>query len=701
MAEQILGARVQNSFFHTLGVVPFLGRVFLPEEHQEGHDQAAITSYSLWERRLGGDPKVLGKTVTLDGKPYTIVGVMPDGFHFPGTEPPAKTDLWLPWSAPASGFFLSRDVDAIARLKPGVTLARARVEMDAIAERLARAYPADKGWRFDLVPLLESKVGAVKHAILVLFAAVGFVLLIATANVANLLLARATGRRKEMAVRAAIGASRSRIIRQLLMESVLLALAGGALGLILAFWGVDLVRALAPRNIPRLADVCINRPVLLFTIAASLAVGLLFGIAPAVQASRVSLQAAFKEGFTGASGGWGLLRHNRSRNLLVISQVALSLVLLTGAGLLIKSFLRLTSVHLGINPDHVLTFWVYLTADKYSTPSARLNFYQQTLDRVRSLPGVESAGVTSFLPLSGYAATSFTITERPAPPKGQEPQAGYKAISPEYFHVMQIPLTQGRNFTDHDGPGAPPVMIVDRTFVERFFPHEDPLGKRLHLHWGHEPAWREIVGVVGDVRDIGLNAAPPPEFYVPLSQAWVTPSLSFVVRTRSKPLSLASAVRHTVFEVDKDQPISELETMDQIFSNVVSQPRFHAMILGIFSIFALSLTAIGLYGVLSYAVTQRTHEIGIRMALGARRKEVLGLVIRQGMMLAGAGMALGLVGALLTTRFLSAMLYAVQATDAATFGAVALLLAAVALGAAYIPARRATKVDPMVALRYE
>jgi putative ABC transport system permease protein len=683
-AEQIAAAHVSDNFFGVLGVAPLLGRVFLPKEDQEGYDQVVILSHALWLRRLGSDPKILGKAITLDGKPYTVIGVMPAGFQFPPREAPAKTELWLPWNEPIVGHG-NRDVAAIARLKSGVTLPQARAEMVTIAKRLEQTYPADKGWQFDLAALLESIVGNVKLPILVLLAAVGLVLLIATANVASLLLARSTARRRETAVRTALGATRWRIVRQLLTESVLIALGGGGLGLAAAFWGIHLLQAITPHDIPRLGEVGINHPVLAFTIAVSLAAGLLFGIAPAMQASKVQLNNALKEGVISAEDRLGLFGRHRSRSLLVIGQVALSLMLLAGAGLLIKSFLRLTSVPLGFNPDHALTFWVDLSGEKYSDPAKRLDFYDQTLDRIRAVPGVESVGLTSFLALSGYATTSYWIAGRPAPPPGQAPEAGYKAISPDFFRAMQIPLVRGRYFSGSDTSEAPPVVIVNRAFVDTVFHSDGPLGKRLHLAWGHEPRWREIVGVVGNARDAALEAAPGPECYVPLPQAWITPSLAFVARTRPRPLSLASAVRHAVFTVDKDQPVSRIQTLGQLFSDRVAQPRFRADLMGVFSLLALILTAVGLYGVLAYSVAQRTQEIGVRMALGAQKSEVLGMVIDQGLKLAAIGVAIGITGALALTRFLSSLLYGVKPTDPLTFVAVALILIAVALAACYIP----------------
>ena len=699
-AEQIAGALVSDNFFKVLGVEPLLGRVFLPEETQKGNFLVVILSHSFWERRFGNDPKILGKAITLDGKSFIVIGIMPAGCHFPPREGPFKTELWLPWNETIGGRG-NRDVGAVARLKPRITLARARAETDAIAKRLEQSYPVDRGWQFELVPLLDSIVGTVELPILVLFAAVGFVLLVATANVASLLLARSTVRQQEMAVRTALGASGSRVVRQLLTESLLVALGSGALGLGVTFWAIRLLQAIAPPDIPRIGEIGINYPVLIFTIAVSLAVGLLFGIAPAIRASKASIKVGHGEGILAAEGRVGLFRRHCSRSLLVVGQLALSLILLAGAGLLIGTFLRLTAVPLGFNPDHALAFWVGLTSKKYNDPTARLNFYEQTLEQIRALPGVESVGLTSFLALSGYATTSYTVVGRPTPPPGQAPQAGYKAISPDFFRVMQIPLIQGRYFSADDSSEAAPVVIVNQAFVDKVFPGESPLGKRLHLAWGHEPRWREIVGVAGDARDAALEAAPGPECYVPLPQAWISPSLAFVLRTRLKPLSLVAPVRRAVFTIDKDQPVTRIQTMEQAFSDRVAQPRFRADLMGIFSLLALILTAVGLYGVLSYSVAQRTHEIGIRMALGAERRDVLKMVLGQGLKLALIGLGIGIAGALALTRFLSTLLYGVKPTDPLTFVAVSLILITVALAACYIPARRAAKVDPMVALRYE
>jgi putative ABC transport system permease protein len=699
-AEQIAGARVSGDFFKVFGVPPLLGRAFLTGENQKSEGREVILSHTLWQRRFASDRKILGKTITLDGEPFRVIGVMPSGFHFPPCEPPFKTELWLPWNEPIVGHG-NRDVASVARLKPAVTLAQARTEIDTIAKRLAHSYPSDRGWQLDLVPLLDSIIGPVKRPLLALLAAVGLVLLIATANVASLLLARSTVRRREIAVRAAIGASRLRIVRQLLTESLLVAIVGGILGLVVAFWGIHLLKAIAPQDMPRLGDAGINRLVLLVTFAVSLAVGLLFGIAPATQASKVSLNTALKEGDVTAEGGLGLFGRQRSRSPMVMGQVALSVMLLVGAGLLIESFLRLTSVPLGFNPDHVLTFWVELAGERYKRPERRLKFFEQILDRTRALPGVEFAGFTSFLALNGYATTSYTIAGRPVPPSGQEPESGYKAISPDYFRVMQIRLIEGRYFTADDTAEAPPVVIVNRTFARKVFHTEDPIGKQLHLMWGHEPRRREIIGVVGDARDAAVETTPGPECYVPLPRASVPPGLVFVARTRVEPLSLASAIRRAVSAVDKNQPVSLIQTMRELFSDRVAQPRFRADLMGVFALLALSLTVVGIYGVLNYSVTRRMHEIGVRMALGAEKHDVLWMVLSQGLKLAVIGVAIGIAGALALTRFLTSLLYGVTPTDPLTFIAVSLILMAVALLACYIPARRAAKVDPMVALRYE
>ncbi len=700
-AEQLAVAHVDRDFFRTLGVSPLLGRSFLAKEHQKGRDHVVILSNSFWRRRFHFDGRVLGKAVTLDGKPYTVVGVMPKGFLSPdlGAGSSEKTDLWLPWSPPTGATTRgNRDVTAIARLRAGATIAQARTEMDAISERLAQAYSVNKGWRFELVPLLDSVVGKVRLPILVLFAGVLFVMLIGAANVAGLLLAKGAARQKEIAVRAALGGSRLRLIRQLLTESVLLSLAGGVAGVVVGYGGIDLVRAIGPQDVPRLASAGIDQPVLLFALGISLLVGLMFGSAPALAVTRAPVAAGLKEGQREA-GRSGL----RSRSVLVVLQVALSLVLMVGAGLLCDSFLRLTSVSLGFNPRHVLSFWVTLSSHSYAKASTRLSYYQSTLRQLRALPGVERVGLGSFLALSSYASTPVRIAGRPAPPPVESPETdvGYKAVAGGFFRTLQIPLLKGRYFTRRDQAGALPVVIVDESFVARYFPGEDPLGKRIHVNWGHEPAWRQIVGVVGDVRDLSLESAPSPECYVPLSQSFVTPSVAFVLRTRVKPLSLASAARHVALLVDKDQPVSQIETMDQLYSGDIAQPRFQTAVLAMLSLLALGLTAVGLYGTLAYLATQRTHEYGIRLALGAQRRDILGLVLWPGLKLTAAGVAIGMAGALGLTHLLSSLLFGVRPTDPLTFIVVSLALIGVALFACYIPARRAAKVDPMVALRYE
>jgi putative ABC transport system permease protein len=697
--EQIGGATVPASFFRILGIQPWLGRVFSTEEEKKGHDQVVVISDTLWRERWEGQSDLAGKALTLDGKIYTVIGVMRAGFHFPREELPGKTDFWIPWTDEPEQRG-DRDVAALARLKPGATVRQAQAAMDVFAERLERAHPEDKGWRFELVPMREAVAGEVKPAILMIFAAVGFVLLIACANVANLLLARAATRQKEMAIRSGLGAGRLRLIRQLLTESVLLSLAGGVLGLAVAYRGIHWILLLAPKDTPRLSQVGLNATVLVITAVTAIAVGILFGLVPALQASNPSLSTALKEGGGVTPNGFRTARGHGLRNLLVVSQVALTLVLTVGAGLMLKSFVRLTSVDLGFRPDGVLAFWVYLSGKKYESSERRLSFYEQTVSHMKALPGVESAALTSFLALEGYATTGAQIEGRPTSPN-EDLEVGYKAISPDFFRVMGVPIVEGRSFSEDDRQGAPPVAIINRAFARRFYPRGDALGRRIHLDWGREPRWREVLAVAGDIRDGRLESEAEPEVYVPIAQAWVSPSVAFVVRSPVNPAGLAGALRHAIYAVDKDQPVSSMQTMQQILADTVAQPRFRTLLIVAFSLLALVLTAVGLYGVLAYSVSERTHEIGVRLALGAERADILKFVLKQGASLTFAGVALGLAGALALTRFVASFLYDVRADDPATFAGVSLLLVAVALLATYVPARRATKVDPMVALRYE
>ncbi|HEV2915216.1 MAG TPA: ABC transporter permease [Pyrinomonadaceae bacterium] len=701
--ERISGAFVSADLFPVLGVGPFVGRTFNVEEDQPGSDQVVVLSHKLWQRRFNADPGVVGKSIGINGKSLTVIGVMPAGFQFPDSE----IEIWKPlaldaedWSENSRG---SHYLNVIARLKPGVTQAQAQTEVQNIAERIRQQHSEnyDNGFGAKIVSRHEQVVGQIRPVLLILLGAVGFVLLIACANVANLLFARAATREREMAIRTALGAGRGRIIRQLLTESLLLAVAGGALGLLLALWGVDLLVALAPNDIPRLGEVGLDLRVLGFTVMVSLVTGVLFGLAPALRLSKPDLQESLKDGARGAGEGF---RRQRMRNLLVVSEVALSLVLLIGAGLMIRSFIQVQKISPGFNPERVLTMRLSLPQSKYAEPQQQRAFFRQLVGRVEALPGVESVGAVNFLPLSKTGNMwSFAIEGRG---NAVGPNLNFRMISPDYFRTIGIPLKRGRQLTEQDREGAPPVAVINETMARTFFPGEDPIGKRLKLASESSPfPWLSIVGVVGDVRHYGLDEEAKPELYVsylqPLLPNFNVSSLFLAVRTGAEPAGLTAAVRKEVAALDKDQPIADIKTMEARLSDSVAPRRFNMLLLGIFAALALALSIVGIYGVMSYAVTQRTHEIGVRMALGAQTRDVLRLVVGQGMILALAGVALGLVGAFALTRVMTSLLFGVSPSDPTTFALVAIVLAAVALVACLIPARRATRIDPMEALRYE
>lgn len=696
--ELVKGVVVSAGMFPTLGVQPMLGRFFSADEAKAGNAPVVVLGYGLWQRRFGADRKVIGREITLDGKSTTIVGVMPPGFKFPLDE--EKTDFWSPHN-PDSEMNAARGaryLSVVARLKPNVTLQQAQAEMDTISSRLEQQYPANNTGRgVRLVSMYEDTVGSVRPALLVLLGAVGCVLLIACANVANLLLARAAGRHKEIAIRTALGATRARIVRQLLTESLLLAIMGGSLGLLLAMWGLDLLVATIPASVPRVAEISLDARVLGFTLAVSALTGIIFGLAPALTASKLDLNESLKEGGRGSTEG---VRRNRVRSLLVVSEIALSLVLLIGAGLLLKSFQRLREINPGFNPTNVLTMNLELPESKYAKADQQGAFFQQLLERTRTLPGVESLGVIDPLPLSGNnKTTTFNIEGRPPVAPTDQLSSNVRTISSDYFRAMGIPLLKGRALSERDNKDAPLVMVVNETLARQFFPNEDPLGKRATVYPFKTPC--EIVGVVGDVKHRTLEGEPTPEFYISYLQA-PQPAMALVARTASgDPTNLVGAMRNAVGEIDKDQPISDIQTMNQLLSQSIAPGRFNMLLLGLFAFIALLLAAIGIFGVMSYSVTQRTHEIGIRIALGAQAVDVLRLVVGQGMALALVGVGLGLLGAIAVTRLMASLLYGVSATDPLIFAGISLLLTIVAFVACYVPARRAMKVDPMVALRHE
>jgi putative ABC transport system permease protein len=703
-AERIDFAMTSADFFDVFGVRPSAGRFFLPEEEKAGHTPVVVLSHALWQRRFGADPSVVGKSVMLDGAAYEVVGVAPEGFSYPD-----RTEVWVPPFARVPTLSAQQDVagargfgflSAVALLKRGETLEHARAEMETITARLRQQYPDSNSKRFDRVETLhEHLVGESSRALLLLLGAVALVLLIACANVANLLLARAAGRQKEMAVRVALGATRLRLVRQLLVESVLLALLGGAAGLLLGWWGVDLLKGLLPAEFPRVADIGVDPRVLGFTLLVSCATGLAFGLAPALQFTRPDVHGALKESARGSTGG---ARGGRLRNLLIVSEVALSLVLLVGAGLLFRSFLTLRSVELGFRPQSLLTFRLSPSGGRFQTNAQFTDFYRGVAERVAVLPGVESVGFINTLPLVKGPTSGIQFEGRPPLRRDQRPSVNYRSVSPDYFRAAGIAVVQGRVPGERDAANAPPVLVVNQALARRDFPNEDPVGKRISYGTGPDgqPIWKEIVGVVADVRSEEPGREAAPEIYASYLQDPFG-GVSYVVRTSAEPESLAPGVREAVRALDKAQPVAEVRTMEQLVGQSFAQPRFNSLLLGLFACMALLLAAAGIYGVMSYAVTQRTHEIGIRIALGAQGRDVLRLVVGRGMLLALAGVGLGLAAALALTRLMSGLLYGVTATDPLTFAGVALLLSVVALLASYVPARRATKVDPMVALRYE
>jgi putative ABC transport system permease protein len=700
------GTIVTADLFPLLGVSPKIGRVFVPEEDQPNR-RVAILGHNLWRERFAADANIVGQAITLNGESYTVVGVMPAGLMAPTQNEPS--DVWLSAGHYGGGRGAltnqrgNHAFEVVGRLKPGVTLPQAQAEMNAIAANLKQQYPdinVDFGVR--VASLHEDLVRDVRPTLLILLAAVGCVLLIACANVANLLLARATTRHKEMAIRAALGASRLRVVRQLLTESTLLGVGGGLVGLLLALWGTDLLVSIVPKGLPRVGEASVDGRVLGFTVLIALATGILFGLVPALQASKSDLVEALKEGGKGAGDG---ARRSRLRSGLIVAEVAVAVMLLVGAGLLVNSFLRLQSVNPGFNPHNVLTFRIGLPDSRYPQPEQITTFYQQLVARLETLPGVASASAIAPLPLSGQGAgVGFSIEGMALPPN--QPfayDADFRTVTPGHFRTMGMTLVKGRDFTARDGLQSTPVAIINETLARRYFPDGDPLGKRINPSFSigtGEPLMREIIGVVRDVKHASLRVDAEPEIYVTHAQ-FPRNSMTLVVRADSDPNRLIGAIRNEVQQLDNELPVFNVKTLDQYLSASVAEPRFNTLLIGSFAGLALLLTAIGLYGVMSYAVTQRTHEIGIRMALGARPRDVLRLIIGQGMGMAVIGMGIGIAAAYGLTRVMASLLYGVSATDPTTFAVVIALLTVVALLACYIPARRATKVDPMVALRYE
>jgi putative ABC transport system permease protein len=702
-AQMLFGVKVSANLLPTLGAEPILGRNFRPDEDQPGRDHEVILSYDTWRQSFGADARLIGRTLTLNDEPYTVIGVMPASFNFPPTVPitsalPSRKTAFL---VPLGLAFNPDQRDwnmlgVIARLKTGTTVAQARADVDTVARSLELQYPAqNQGITVRVEPLLNQVVGDFAHALWIFLAAISLVLLVACANVTNLLLARSTIRQREMALRTSLGASRSRLVRQLLTESLLLAVGGGTLGVLFAYGVIFLLTVLSPDSLPRIGGVAMDGRVLAYTSFVSVLAGIAFGLAPSLGVAQVDVSQPLK-----VQRSTPTLKHSRLRSALVVSEVALSLALLIGAGLMLKSFVRVEQVDPGFRAEKVLTVWTILSEAKYA-PQKRAAFYQQAWQRIQALPGVKSVGAIDNLPLSGmHGGGPFTV-EGPTTSDVDAPVAYRCVVSLNYFRTMGIPLLQGREFTERDGDDTPTALIINETAARRYWPAQNPIGSHLSFTIGRTPpTWLEIVGVVKDVLHDGLEAPPKPTIYVPFLQ-WPSAFMVTVARTEVDPVSLSSAVRGAIAAVDKDQPVLMTRTMADIYSDAVAQRRFNTALIVAFGALALLLAMVGVYGLMAFAVTQRTHEMGVRIALGAQRRDVLNLVLGRGLRLALLGIVFGLAMAFFQARFLSKLLFDVPETDPATFIVVSLCLGGIALLASYIPARRAMRVDPVVALRYE
>lgn len=692
--ERLLGMRISSGLFPALGVNPILGRHFRHEEDSSDSAPVVMLSYGFWQRRFAGDQSIIGRTLNLNGQVFTVVGVLPKAFRSISARDigaAVTRDVWTPLrlrNAPRSLHFLG----VIGRLRDGLTLDQARAETNVLAKQLQQQTGGTHSIR--LTPVDTAVSANSRPLLLVLLGAVGFVLLIACANVANLLLARASARRREIAVRLAIGAGRARVVRQLLTESVSMAIVSGVLGVVIAVWGVDLFAPAGPGGLPRLQDIRVDITALAFTLTISVLTGILFGVAPAIQASKTDFHETLKEAGRQSTG----VRGQRLRNVLVLSQIALSLVLLIGAGLLIRSFTSLLYVNKGFDGDNVLTLGVSLPSAKYPEPRQRAAFFDDVIHRIQNLQGVRAAGAVSELPLDGGTSGSIQIDGKTFP--RNEPAIAQKRIaSANYFETMRIPLVRGRLFSDRDVESAPKVAIIDEALSQRFFPGEDPIGKRIAFNWDIE-GFQEIIGVVGNVKHYEVREQSLPAIYVTHLQR-PSPALTIAVRSDSNPENIVAAIREQVYAVDRDQPVADIRTMDKLTLDSLASQRQSMILLASFASIALFLAAVGVYGVISYSVTQRTHELGIRMALGAQRGDIFRLVVRHGAFLTVTGVTLGLAAAGLLSRFLTSLLFGVKPFDPLTYAGVSLVLATIALLACYVPARRAARVAPMEALRHE
>jgi putative ABC transport system permease protein len=697
--EKFRASLVTEGFFDIMGTRALYGRTLTAEDYEAGKEKSIILSYGVWKRWFGSDQSVIGQPINFEEETAVIVGVMPPEFQFPD-----KTrEMWAPLvlerrhKTDRGGTYMK----VTGRLKPGVSVEQAQSEMDAIAAGLASQYPQfNEGIGIRMIPLPEQMVGEIRPALVLLLGAVGFVLLIACANVANLLFARGFEREHELAIRTALGAGRSRLVRQLLTESLTLGILGGALGLLLSYWLLDIILAFAPATLPRIEEVSIDGRVLAFTFSVSIITALIFGLLPALQFSKPDLQGSLKEGGRGATAGSA---KNRIRNLMVVSEIALALVLLVGAGLLMRSFVNLLNVDPGFVKENVMALQVFVYSEKYRTPQQRAAFFNETIDRIENVPGVKSVGTASMVPFLGEDSieidTTFVVEGRPAPEKGQEPTVYVNVAGGDYFSTMGIPLLRGRSFARTDDDKAPHVAVINETLARRYFPDEDPIGKKINVRFGR-PLTREIVGVVGDVRHAGLDDALRPEVFLYHPQ-YPFGSMTYLVRTSADPAALMASVKSQVWQVNPNQTFYNISTMEQLVQGTVADRRFSLFLIGIFAVLALVLAAVGIYGVMSFTTSQRTHEIGVRLALGAQPSDVLGLIVQQGMKMTLAGIGLGVIASIAVTRVLSSYLFEVSTTDPVTFAGISILLGVVSLIACYIPARRATRVDPLVALRYE